>query len=103
MLKRVWVAVGSMVASITLAVPAAYAVDVAAGDWKLGLSGFASGYTQHGFCDHADTKVAGGFACNTGPGGDNRSSVSNGLGVGHFGITAATQKSEWDLGATGEI
>jgi predicted porin len=47
--------------------------------------------------------VAGGFACNTGPGGENRSSVSNGLGVGHFGISASTQKNEWDLGGVGEI
>jgi predicted porin len=101
--KRDWVAVASMVASVLLAAPAAYAVDVTAGDWKLGLSGFASGYLQHGFCDHADTQVAGGFACNTGPGGDNRSSVSNGLGVGHFGITAATEKNGWELGGTGEI
>jgi predicted porin len=92
-----------MVASALLAVPAAYAVDVAAGDWKLGVSGFASGYLQHGFCEHADTQVAGGFACNTGPGGDNRSSVSNGLGVGHFGISASTQKNEWELGGMGEI
>lgn len=103
MLKRVWVGVSSMVASALLAVPAARAVDVAAGDWKLGVTGFASGYLQHGFCARADTKVAGGFACNTGPGGDNRSSVSNGLGVGHFGISASTQRNDWDLGATGEI
>jgi predicted porin len=103
MVKRVSIAVASMVASALLAAPAAYAVDLAAGDWKLELAGFASGYLQHGFCEHADTKVAGGFACNTGPGGDNRSSVSNGLGVGHFGVTAQTQKNEWDLGGTGEI
>jgi predicted porin len=103
MLKRIGVAVSSMVAGTLLAAPAAYAVDVAAGDWKLGVSGFASGYVQHGFCEHADTKVAGGFACNTGPGGDNRSSVSNGLGVGHFGISASTEKHGWDLGGVGEI
>jgi predicted porin len=103
MRKRDWVALASMIASALLVAPAAYAVDVTAGDWTLGVSGFASGYLQHGFCEHADTQVAGGFACNTGPGGDNRSSVSNGLGVGHFGITAATQKNEWDLGGTGEI
>jgi hypothetical protein len=103
MVKRVSIAVASMVASALLAAPAAYAVDIAAGDWKLELAGFASGYLQHGFCEHADTKVAGGFACNTGLGGDNRSSVSNGLGVGHFGVTAQTQKNEWNLGGTGEI
>jgi predicted porin len=103
MMKRVWVAVTPMVASALLVAPAAYAVDVAAGDWKLGLSGFASGYAQQGFCDHTDTKVAGGFACNTGPGGENRSSVSNGLGVGHFGISASTQKNDWELGGLGEI
>jgi predicted porin len=103
MRKRVWVAVPSMVASVLLVAPAAYAVDVSAGDWKLGISGFASGYAQHGFCDHTDITVAGGFACNTGVGGDNRSSVANGLGVGHFGIAASTQKNEWDLGGVGEI
>jgi predicted porin len=103
MRKRVWVTVPSMVASALLAAPAAYAVDVTAGDWKLGISGFASGYAQHGFCEHSDTQVAGGFACNTGPGGDNRSSVANGLGVGHFGIAASTRKNEWDLGGVGEI
>jgi predicted porin len=103
MLKTVWVAATTMVASALLAAPAAYAVDIAAGDWKLGVSGFASGYAQHGFCDRSETQVAGGFACNTGPGGENRSSVSNGLGVGHFGISASTQKNEWDLGGVGEI
>jgi predicted porin len=104
MLKRDWAAVASMVASTLLVAPVAFAVDVAAaGDWKLGVSGFASGYVQHGVCDHAETQVAGGFACNTGPGGANRSSVSNGLGVGHFGITASTRKNDWDLGGTGEI
>jgi hypothetical protein len=103
MLKRVSVAALSMVASASLAAPVAHAVEIPAGDWRLGLSGFASGYLQHGFCDHAAISVAGGFACNTGPGGDNRSSVSNGLGVGHFGVSAATQRNDWDLGGTGEI
>jgi predicted porin len=91
------------VATLLLAAPQAGAVDVAAGDWKLGISGFASGYLQVGLCAHTDYSVAGGFACNTGPGGDNRSSVSNGLGVGHFGISAATEKGGWDIGGTGEI
>lgn len=104
MSKRVWALEVSMIAGALLAAPAAYAVDIAApGDWKVGISGFASGYVQHGVCDKTDIKVAGGFACNTGPGGDNRSSVSNGLGVGHFGITASTRKNDWDLGGTGEI
>jgi predicted porin len=29
--------------------------------------------------------------------------VSNGLGVGHFGITATTERGGWDIGGTGEI
>jgi predicted porin len=93
----------SMAAGVLLAASAAQAVDIPAGDWTLGVSGFASGYLQLGMCDHSSTSVAGGFACDTGPGGGNRASVSNGLGVGHFGISASTQKGSWEIGGTGEI
>jgi predicted porin len=93
----------AMLVSLVLAAPAARAVDLPAGDWKLEVTGFASGYLQLGLCDDSTSNIAGGFACNTGPGGDNRSSVSNGLGVGHFGISAATEKGGWNIGGTGEI
>ncbi len=93
----------TMCAGVLLAGSAARAVDMTAGDWKLGVSGFASGYLQLGMCDHSGTSVAGGFACDTGPDGGNRASVSNGLGVGHFGISASTERGGWTFGGTGEI
>src|SRR2546423_1873306 len=84
MLNRVSVAALSMVASAWLAAPAAHAVDLPAGDWKLGLSGFASGYLQHGFCDHAATSVAGGFACTTGISGQVGNSTLGRIGAGYI-------------------
>jgi predicted porin len=99
-----WLSAVTTIASSLLAAPtAALAVEVPAGDWKIALSGFASGYLQQGFCDHSTKTIAGGFACNTGPGGENRSSIANGLGVGHFGVAASTTKDGWDLGGMGEI
>src|SRR5438552_19211416 len=71
--------------------------------WKLRVSGFVGGYLQTGFCDHSDKVVAGGAACNTGPGGEERTAVSNGLGVGHFGASVSTVKNDWELGGTAEI
>src|SRR5438874_8813755 len=73
--------------------PAARAdVELTANGWRLKVSGFVGGYLQTGFCDHSDKVVAGGAACNTGPGGEERTAVSNGLGVGHFGASVSTVK-----------
>jgi len=91
------------IATVLLAAPSARAADITAGEWKIGLYGFASGYYQMGLCDDSATVVAGGASCNTGPGGENRSAVSNGLGVGHFGVSASTQKDGWDLGGAAEV
>lgn len=90
-------------ADLVLAAPRASAAEITAGDWTIVLSGFVSGYFQMGMCDHSADVVAGGASCNTGPGGENRAAVSNGLGVGHFGVSASTKKDGWVLGGAAEI
>jgi hypothetical protein len=82
---------------------AAHAVDVQAGDWKLQVTGFANAYQQVAFCSHSSVVVQGGFACQTPSGLSSRSGIANGLGVGHFGVSASTVKDGWTLGGTGEI
>lgn len=92
-----------VIAGALLGAPSAHAAEVTAGEWKLDIHGFVEGYYQLNLCDHDPDVVAGGAACNTGPGGENRSAISNGLGVGHFGVTASTIKKGWNLGGTAEI
>ncbi len=99
-----WFAVATTISSVLLGSTAAHAVEIQAGDdWKIKATGFAAGFLQFNLCDHSAATVDGGFACNTGPGGNNRSAISNGLGVGSLGLTASTQKSDWDLGVTSEV
>lgn len=94
-----------LAASALLAVPAAHAVDIKSGDWTIGVSGYANAFEQLAFCNHGTVSVNGGFykACQTPSGLSSRSAVSNGLGVGHFGVSASTVKDGWNLGGAGEI
>jgi hypothetical protein len=86
-----------------LLAPAAHAVDIQSGDWKVTISGYANAYEQLAFCNHGSVVVQGGFACQTPSSLASRSGIQNGLGVGHFGVSASTVKDGWTLGGTGEI
>jgi predicted porin len=86
-----------------LLAPAARAVDIQSGDWKVAVNGYANAYEQMAFCNHGSVTVQGGFACQTPPSVSSRSGIQNGLGVGHFGVSASTVKDGWTLGGTGEI
>jgi hypothetical protein len=90
-------------AGLFLLAPPARAVDIQSGDWKLSVSGYANAYEQLAFCDHGSVTVQGGFACQTPSSLSSRSGIQNGLGVGHFGVSATTVKDGWTLGGAGEI
>src|SRR5439155_622153 len=53
------------VAAFLLLAPAARAVDIQSGDWKLAVTGYANAYEQLAFCNHGSVTVQGGFACQT--------------------------------------
>ncbi|TMA32966.1 MAG: hypothetical protein E6J88_01500, partial [Deltaproteobacteria bacterium] len=91
------------VAAFLLLAPAARAVDIQSGDWKLAVTGYANAYEQLAFCNHGSVTVQGGFACQTPSALSSRSGIQNGLGVGHFGVSASTVKDGWTVGGTGEI
>ena len=78
------------VAAFLLLAPAARAVDIQSGDWKLAVTGYANAYEQLAFCNHGSVTVQGGFACQTPSALSSRSGIQNGLGVGHFGVSAST-------------
>ena len=90
-------------AGVMLVASAAHAIDIQSGDWKLAVTGYANGYEQLAFCNHGGVTVQGGFACQTPSTLSSRSGIQNGLGVGHFGVSASTVKDGWTLGGTGEI
>ena len=91
------------VVGLLLFAPGALAVDIKSGDWKVAISGYANAYEQLAFCNHGSVTVQGGFACQTPSNVGSRSGIQNGLGVGHFGVSASTVKDGWTLGGTGEI
>jgi hypothetical protein len=104
MRKRVrWSAPPFVMVGVLLLGPAAHAVDIQSGDWKVTVTGYANAYEQLAFCNHGTVVVQGGFACQTPSAVASRSGIQNGLGVGHFGISASTVKDGWTVGGTGEI
>jgi len=83
--------------------PAAYAVDVTAGDWKLSFDGNVNAHYIYSSCQSFDTSkaVAGGLACVGSEDGEkSSSSVSNGLLPAALSISAATTQSGYDIGVT---
>jgi len=83
--------------------PAAQAVDVTAGDWKLSFTGNVNADYIYSNCESLDNakNVVLGFTC-VAPGDGQRSSssVSNGLLPAALSISAATTQAGYDIGVT---
>jgi predicted porin len=90
--------------------PAAHAVDVTAGDWKLSFDGNVNADYIYSNCESLDKAVdkqglplsiGGGLTC-VAPGDGQRSSssVSNGLLPAALSISAATTQAGYDIGVT---
>jgi predicted porin len=83
--------------------PAAHAVDVTAGDWKLSFDGNVNADYIYSHCAALeDAKVVGGgLTCvAAGDGQRSSSSVSNGLLPAALSISAATTQAGYDIGVT---
>jgi len=70
------IAVASVMSAAAFA-PAAYAIDVTAGDWKLSIDGNVNAHYIYSRCDTSPATIAGGLACVDTD--SSSSSVSNGL------------------------
>ena len=84
-------------------VPAAHAIDVTAGDWKLSFDGNVNAHYIYSNCQSFDSasSIAGGLACVGSEDGTNgSSSVSNGLLPAALSISAATTQAGYDIGVT---
>jgi len=83
--------------------PAAHAVDVTAGDWKLSFDGNVNADYIYSNCESLDSAktIGGGLTC-VAPGDGQRSSssVSNGLLPAALSISAATTQAGYDIGVT---
>ena len=83
--------------------PAAHAIDVTAGDWKLSFDGNVNAdYIYSNCASSTNAKVIGGGLTCVAPGDGERSSssVSNGLLPAALSISAATTQSGYDIGVT---
>jgi predicted porin len=91
------------IALATVCVPAAHAVDVTAGDWKLSFDGNVNAHYIYSSCQSFDSaaSISGGLACVGSPDGERGSSaVSNGLLPAALSISAATTQAGYDIGVT---
>ena len=83
--------------------PAAHAIDVTAGDWKLSFDGNVNAHYIYSSCQSFDSaaSIGGGLACVGSPDGQkSSSSVSNGLLPAALSISAATTQAGYDIGVT---
>ncbi|MFL6606041.1 MAG: porin [Steroidobacteraceae bacterium] len=83
--------------------PAAHAIDVTAGDWKLSFDGNVNAHYIYSSCARANTaaSVGGGLSCiGSEDGQRSSSSVSNGLLPAALSISAATTQGGYDIGVT---
>lgn len=90
-------AVAAVVGAAAFA-PAAHAIDVTAGDWKLSITGNVNAHYIYSRCETSPVTVTAGLACTD----DNSSSssVSNGLLPAALAISGATTQGAYDLGFT---
>ena len=91
------IAVASVVSAAAFA-PAAYAIDVNAGDWKLSIDGNVNAHYIYSRCDTSPAVIAGGLACIDTD--SSSSSVSNGLLPAALSISGATTQGAYDIGFT---
>ncbi len=83
--------------------PAAHAIDVTAGDWKLSFDGNVNADYIYTNCERLDNAkvVAGGLTCvASGDGQRSSSSVSNGLLPAALSFSAATTQAGYDIAVT---
>lgn len=78
--------------------PAAYAIDINAGDWKLSIDGNVNAHYIYSRCDTNPAIIAGGLACIDTD--SSSSSVSNGLLPAALSISGATTQNGFDIGFT---
>lgn len=90
-------AVAAIVSAAAFA-PAAHAIDVTAGDWKLSIDGNVNAHYIYSRCDTNPATIAGGLACIDTD--SSSSSVSNGLLPAALSISGATTQGAYDLGFT---
>jgi predicted porin len=79
-------------------VPAAYAIDLNAGDWKLSIDGNVNADYVYSRCDTTPATIAGGLACTDNSGSS--SAVANGLLPAALSISGATTQGNYDIGFT---
>ena len=91
------IAVASVMSAAAFA-PAAYAIDVNAGDWKLSIDGNVNAHYIYSRCDTSPAVIAGGLACIDTD--SSSSSVSNGLLPAALSISGATTQGAYDIGFT---
>lgn len=91
------IAVASVMSAAAFA-PAAYAIDVNAGDWKLSIDGNVNAHYIYSRCDTHPAVIAGGLACIDSD--SSSSSVSNGLLPAALSISGATTQGAYDIGFT---
>jgi len=90
-------AVAAVVSAAAFA-PAAHAIDITAGDWKLSIDGNVNAHYIYSRCDTNAAPVAGGLACIDNS--SSSSSVSNGLLPAALSISGATTQGAYDIGFT---
>src|SRR5207245_9257087 len=71
-----------------------------AGAWDLSFSGNVNGFATWNSCDTSANVVAGGLACNNGPGGSKEQAIEAGLLPSALVFGAKTSQSGWDIGWT---
>jgi len=71
-----------------------------AGAWDLSFSGNVNGFATWNSCDTSANVVAGGLACNNGPGGSKEQAIESGLLPSALVFGAKTSQSGWDIGWT---
>jgi predicted porin len=97
--------IGIGVAVAMALAPAAHAIDVTAGDWKLSFDGNVNAHYIYSTCQKFDPNratmtILGGLACVGTAGVNSSSSVSNGLLPAALSISAATTQRGYDIGVT---
>src|SRR6266852_9586998 len=71
-----------------------------AGAWDLSFSGNVNGFATWNSCDSSTNVVAGGLACNNGPGGGKEQAIESGLLPSALVFGAKSRQSGWDIGWT---
>src|SRR5439155_13142343 len=75
-------------------------IGLKAGAWDLSFSGNVNGFATWNSCDSSATVVAGGLACNNGPGGGKEQAIESGLLPSALVFGAKSRQAGWDIGWT---